>query len=119
MAIPIEFRAKRTDNRQWIHGVYGFKKLMNKHFILVETTEPYSRVTSFDEVEVLPETVGQLRYVKKNTKYFDGDVYYHAGYGMETVSDICEIQFALAAGNADDIGDIAGNLVDNPEFLKL
>jgi len=65
---------------------------------------------------VKPETVGQLRYSQYDTEYYDGDVYYHAGYGNETVSDVCEIQMALISGTSDDIGHILGNIHDNPEL---
>lgn len=115
--LPIKFRAKRKDKpTEWVYGFYAEKSIMRKHFILQEEMRPYSRETILNEIEVLPETVGQLRYEKSRNAYYDGDVYYHAGYGMETVSDICEIQFALARGNDDDICDIKGNIHDNAEL---
>lgn len=115
-ALLVKFRAKSVDTKRWVYGFYAKKEIMNKHFIIREEIEAYSCITSFEEIEVIPETVGQLRHVNRYGEYFDGDVYYHAGYGMETVSDICEIQFALAAGKASDICDIKGNVFDNPEF---
>ncbi len=115
--LPIKHRAKRKDKpTEWVYGFYAEKPIMRKHFILQEEIQPYSRETIFHEIEVLPETVGQLRHVNKHGEYFDGDVYYHAGYGMETVSAICELQFALARGDGDDICDKQGNIHDNPEL---
>jgi len=117
--VPIKFRAKRKDKpTEWVYGFYAYKPLMKKDFILQEEMQPYSRETTFAEIEVNPETVGQLRYEKSRNAYYDGDVYYHAGYGMETVSDVCELQFALAAGNGEDICDIQGNIHDNHELNK-
>ena len=75
-------------------------------------------VHSADFYEVIPETVGQLRYEKDGVEYYDGDVYYHAGHGNEQVSDICNLQFALYVGESQKIEHIIGNIHDNPELLK-
>ena len=68
--------------------------------------------------EVIPETVGQLRHENKHGKYFDGDVYYHAGYGNEVVSEYCELQESMFNGTSDDIERIIGNIHDNPELME-
>lgn len=117
MKLLIKFRAKRKNSNEWVYGFYAFKQIIDKHFILREETVPYSRETIFEEIEVDHTTLGQLRYTNQHGEYFDGDVYYHAGYGMEKVSDICELQFALAHGNGDDICDIKGNVFDNPDIM--
>ncbi len=109
-----KFRAQRINSTEWVHGFYAEKQLMGKHYILQEEVEPYCTQTVLTEIEVNPATLGQLRHVNQHGEYYDGDVYYHAGYGMETVSDICELQFALASGNAEDICHIAGNIYDIP-----
>jgi hypothetical protein len=117
--LPIKHRAKRKDkSTEWVYGFYAEKAIMRKHFILQEEIQPYSRETILKEIEVLPETVGQLRHINKYGEYYDGDVYYHAGYGMETVSAICEIQFSLAHGTDDDICTIAGNIHDVPDIIN-
>ena len=69
--------------------------------------------------KVIPETIGQLRHENEHGRYFDGDVYYHAGYGNEVVSGLCQIQLALMSGENDDIGKIIGNIFDNPELMDL
>jgi hypothetical protein len=117
--LPIKHRAKRKDKpTEWVYGFYAEKPIMRKCFILKEEIIPYLSETVLTEIEVLPETVGQLRHVNKHGAYYDGDVYYHAGYGMETVSAICELQFALARGDGDDICTIAGNIHDVPDIIN-
>jgi len=118
MNLPSPYRAKRKYSNEWVYGFYACKTIMNKHFILQEEMQPYCRDTILNEIEVLPETVGQLRHVNKHGSYYDGDVYYHAGFGFETVSEICELQFALASGNDYDIGEIKGNVHDNPDIVN-
>lgn len=107
----ILFRGKRSDNGQWIEGFLikteeGLYYIFNYHFI------PTKSIPSNKFIEVIPETVGQLRYVKGEARYFDGDIYYHAGYGYETVSDLCELQYSLIIGYSEDIGEIKGNIHD-------
>lgn len=115
----IKFKGQRVDTKEWVHGYY-IKSLDSsnlrctppyiiKDYIITEFT-PQSFI--HDEVfEVIPETVGQLRYTSPDgTEYYDGDIYKHAGYGEETVSDLCELQLALIHGNNDDIGPIIGNI---------
>lgn len=60
---------------------------------------------------------GQLRHTNKHGEYYDGDVYYHAGYGNETVSEFCELQMSIMTGNSDDIERILGNIHQNIELL--
>lgn len=106
--IEILSRGKRVDTGEWVYG-YMFKcNTYNKVYI-------YSNEGLQPKIEVIPETAGQLRYTKEDVKYFDGDIYYHAGYGLETVSDLCELQIALIHGDADDIGEITGTIHDKKE----
>ncbi len=99
----ILFRGKRVDNKEWIYGLL-LTSHSNSFFIECKDGAFYE--------EVIPETVGQLRYVKGESKYFDGDIYYHAGYGYETVSDLCQLQYSLIIGESEDIGEITGNIHD-------
>lgn len=109
MKIEILFRGKRVIDGKWIFGMptYDFKYIFNDE-----------NLDSPDNFEVIPETVGQLRHKNKYGRYFDGDVYYHAGFGLCEVSDVCELQIALATGNSDDIVEIQGNIHDNPELYE-
>lgn len=80
-----------------------------------QVTDPLSYYMSIDDNGTLNVMnniiVCQLRYTSPNgTEYYDGDIYYHAGYGEETVSDICELQAALLHGNTEDICHIIGNI---------
>lgn len=114
MKREILFRGKRCDSKEWIYGYYVLDP-ENRHRIY---WKPFESASGNTYHFVIPETVGQLRYENKHGRYFDGDVYYHAGYGVEVVSDLCELQMALITGNADDICHIQGNIHDNPELLK-
>ena len=103
------FRGQKVDAKEWVYGYYMFHETKNKHVILTKESK---------FIEVIPETVGQLRHKNKHGRYFDGDIYYHAGFGLETVSDLCEIQDSLLHGNEEDICEIKGNIHENPELLK-
>ena len=121
----IKFRGKRIDNGEWVFGDLcnnlgtGFSIMPKPFFGTVIFTD--EEETQFNQEEdglaiggwfsVIPETVGQLQYTNKNGReYYDGDIYYHAGYGEDIVSELCEIQDALIHGTSDDIEHIIGNI---------
>lgn len=119
----IKFRGKRKDGKGWVYGFYRMQTFYNrfggditevvfvKHFIgCLDNLTYFDGI--FEQVEIIPETLGQLRYIKDDVEYYDGDIYYHAGYGDETVSDLCELQMALITGNSEDICHIKGNIHD-------
>ena len=102
---------------EWVYGYYLLDS--ENHRIFEYGKRSIGKFGIYSGIIVDPETVGQLRYTNSNgVKYFDGDIYYHAGYGLEVVSDLCELQLALISGNSYDIGDIKGNVHDNEELLK-
>src|ERR1035437_1586354 len=115
--LPSICRAKIIGSNFWVYGYYAYKETLKEHFILQEEMMPYSLDLFFGEIRVIPETVAQLRHKNSNGEYYDGDVYYHAGFGFETVSGICRLQEALNTGNGDDIGEIKGNIFDTPDIL--
>lgn len=107
----IKFRGMRKDNNEWVYGDLVHRALTAFHYVSEIGIKPIDCYP----IEVIPETVGQLRYTSpKGVEYYDGDVYYHAGHGNETVSDLCELQMALMTGNTEDIGDIKYNIHQHP-----
>lgn len=108
----IEFRGKRIDNGEWVYGT-----IWSDYIIIEQYANGSICMPTFIKVD--SSTVGQLRHTNSNGKYFDGDVYYHAGYGYEVVSEFCELQMAIMTGKSDDIGRIIGNVYDNHELIKF
>ena len=90
------------------HVILGFAPtFMN---VVIPIGHQVQCIISHEPIEVM-----QLQYTSpKGVEYYDGDIYYHAGYGKETVSPLCELQMALISGNADDIGEVIGNIYSNP-----
>lgn len=77
MSKEILFRAKRVDNGEWVEGYYGKKQrrctsphapiMFDVYFIVKETVlEDYSY---FEDIEVLPETVGEFTGLYDSTKW--------------------------------------------------
>ncbi len=112
----IKFRGMRIDNNEWVYGnLLLSEPLAGGRIQNAEIHRPFAFDVSTTVFEVIPETVGQLRYTSpKGVEYYDDDVYYHAGHGDETVSDLCELQMALMTGNTEDIGDIKYNIHQHP-----
>lgn len=112
------FRGKRLDTKEWIEGDlihinYG------KYMAIRCIVGMRGSIPKYAEFVIITETVGQLRHTNKHGRYFDGDVYCHAVFGNVTVSDLCKLQLALIHEYPDDIGEIKGNIHDNPELLNL
>lgn len=57
-----KFRGKRKDNDEWIEGYYGYKDLMDQHFIIVPRldTNSYEGNQYFVDYEVYGDTVEQI-----------------------------------------------------------
>lgn len=106
-----QFRGKTIQGKVWVYG-----SLLADWGGTCQIWEIDNDGSTHNYI-VDPKTVGQMRWRNENGKYYDGDVYYHAGYGDEIVSPMCELQIAVMHGNADDIGKIKGNIHDNPELL--
>lgn len=120
----IKFRGK-TKSGEWVEGSLVLSKnglpiivRINDNAVRSEACNQWSWYIDSPAYEVIPETVGQFRYENKHGKYFDGDIYYCAGFGLDVVSELCEITDRLMHGDMDDIGEIKGNIHDNPELLK-
>lgn len=71
------FRAKRTDNREWVEGdlIHGVGDKKGKMFILPITPIYPTDCNNLDGYQVDPETVGQFIGTNcKGTKIFEGDI---------------------------------------------
>jgi len=108
----ILFRGQPRFENRWIYGSYV--KIGDNHMIVDQSNQV---LIGMCYVGCIPETIGQLRHENEHGKYFDGDVYYHAGYGNEVVSGLCQIQLALMSGHDDDIGKIIGNVFENENLI--
>lgn len=117
----IEFRGKRTDNGEWVHG-----------YLLIYENEAYI----FEEVD--PDTVGQYTGLKdKNgTKIYEGDILSFSNMREECTSIVMwndEIgawclkiknatrigEFPLGKWLSDEELEVIGNIHDNKELLEL
>ena len=109
------FRGKRVDTGEWTYGNYVEK--ISPHFKEPVFWAAFIQDKAISMYKVVPETVGQLRYENQHGQYFDGDIYYCAGYGFDVVTPYCEITDKVRHGEIDDIGKVSGNIHDNPELL--
>lgn len=70
--IKIEYKAKRSDNNEWVFGYYVVTP-KNEHRIYLQ---PFPEATSNTYFVVVPETVGQYICMKDSlgNKIYNGDV---------------------------------------------
>lgn len=140
----IEFRAKRTDNDEWVYGYY-FQELdfenepINSSIVRnIITKDPVYKTTEQGVYEIDINTLGQYTglYDKNGTKIFEGDIVKipedYDNYGLNA-GEIYQVYFAYGgfrmkpkySKNAkgywlEDDGEleVIGNIFDNPELLK-
>lgn len=132
----ITFRARRTDNEEWVEGNLVWIKNCNDEpyqcFIISHLA--YMEYGEFDDTyQVIPETVGQYTGLKDKDgkKIFEGDIV--GCYGlMRTVeydSEFAHFEFGkhdnvenpdgLALCCDHDASEVIGNIHDNPELFEV
>jgi len=110
----ILFRGKRKDNNEWVYGHYYAKE--DKDFIVA--------IETYKEYEVIPETVGQLRYKNNQLEIFDEDFVRVWGgecwYGIWEYDKIILIIDCYSIINICEAENVRviGNKWDNPELLE-
>jgi len=137
MERDIEFRGKRKDNGQWIHGNLIIDE--DRYYICLGINEHIKRDDyEVYMLEVIPETVGQYTGLKdKNgVKIYDGDILGFYDLNDETIISkvytFSDTPFCIDIENADyDVQTLAwaindriiwdieviGNIYDNSELL--
>lgn len=131
----ILFRGKRTDNSEWIEGIYCpynwdmfFKRLEIPQIIILSDNK---EIDGF-WCEVIPKTVGQYTGLtdKNGTKIFEGDIVRYGDTIHQVVFEqrnttayfglvYSEIE-TMPFGHYQDLKqiEVIGNIHDNPELMK-
>ena len=123
------FRGKRKDNGEWVEccGIIATENWVSIFTVIDDIDENSSEV---NEIEVIPETVGQYTGLtdKNGDKIFDSDVVdiltENEEVGVVTYDEGCF--YVKADGFSVDFRNningndllIIGNIHDNPELLK-
>ena len=138
----ILFRAKRTDNGEWIEGYYAKQsnhacfahELKYQHFIFKDVCLDFN-LGGLQGFEIIPETVGQYTGLtdKNGVKIFEGDILSahldEDNPDYETVVQVIWEEYGWRTmeenGLSDPLDDedaeifaIIGNIHDNPELLE-
>lgn len=132
----IEFRAKRTDNDEWVYGYY-FQELdfENKPITSsivrnIITKNPIYKTTEQGVYEIDIDTLGQYTGLKDKNgkKIFEGDII-RINMNRNRVVRYDDIKASFVTHDASQwlgyLGDyeswnllVVGNIWDNPELLK-
>lgn len=143
MMIETLYRGKRTDNNEWVEGVY----FPPAHTIITFVNSGTEENPNYEDYPVIPETVGRFTgLVIDNKKVFEGDIvrkyggwrgpiigevvfksngarikyaddYANKGYSYEDFAKNKFWQDGNASGEFHYTFSILGNKFDNPELL--
>ena len=135
----ILFRAKRTDNEEWIEGYYAKQsnhacfahELKYQHFIFKDVCLDFN-LGGLQEFEIIPETVGQYTGLtdKNGVRIFEGDIVERVSDGERAV--ISWLKYSACFGLSFDgwccgLDDydfspndfkVIGNIHNSPELLE-
>lgn len=141
----ILFRGKRSDNGEWVEGGIcdyncGVSIFVVNHYDGGLYEPPY---TDLDEIEVIPETVGQYTGLtdKNGTRIFEGDIVrapyidpiFQAPWDTDKAPaeialvkfnngqyyiDYIEGQYKFTVYSCKEYIEVIGNIHDNPELLE-
>ena len=135
----ILFRGKRTDDGEWIEGIYCPYKL---NIFLERENKPQIIIISEDKkidglwCEVIPETIGQYTGLtdKNGVRIFEGDIVECWSEGVKARGTVQQridglwiiypawqkhIMWGLCPDNdGNTTVEVIGNIHDNPELFK-
>ena len=129
----ILFRGKRIDNGEWVFGSYEFEPRRKGAFAqtISELDSERHYIVSkknYEFWEVIPETVGEYTGLtdKNGKRIFEGDILSDGDDTYKVVFD--EGVFRIENSNyttglyvaiyMEKIGEVIGNVYDNPEMLE-
>lgn len=131
----ILFRGKRKDNGEWVEGYFGIKgetaREAEKYFIMQTTLSADCEQSYFTDIEVVPESVGQLTGFKdaSGKEIYEGDILrnkkgvgYIGQYEAEVVftnGKISAVGFVEFPPHIFQSCKIIGNIHDNPKLLSI
>ena len=126
MMREILFRGKRVDNGEWVEGcgIIATENWVSIFNVIDDIEENSSEV---NEIEILPETVGQFTGLTDNNgrKIFEGDIVDYISSdvignpktGTIIVDDITDYGTMVYLNHSGEV-EVIGNIHDNPEIIK-
>lgn len=128
----ILFKAKRTDNGEWVEGYYAF--IDNVHYIYTGALRDGGLYVLAERFEIDPSTICRCTGIEdKNGKRWQGDIFeasdgefiqrYIIAWDEDALQwyaeciYISEASLPLCEFKVEEI-DVIGNIFDNPELLE-
>jgi uncharacterized phage protein (TIGR01671 family) len=136
----IKFRGKRIDNGKFVEGdlIHGVNHKLGKTYILPIRGGVMALghgLDPMDGYEVIPESVGQYTELKDQheKEIYEGDVFKYllpdvesdgkeetfTEYTEEVIFEYGSFSLeVMPLGAANEIGEVIGNIFDNPELIN-